>query len=106
MVATLIAHKANVHLVDKYERSPLHYAARYNHVEAINALLKAGANVNQLSKDQVSPLWYAARQNHREAVSALLDAGADSHLGESPLDSNLVKDEMKRFIREKIGQST
>ena len=52
MVATLIAHKANVHLVDNYGWSPLHRAAMYNHVEAINALLKGGANVNQLDNYQ------------------------------------------------------
>ena len=40
------------------------------------------------------------------AVTALLDAGADPHLGESPLDDDRVKDEMKKFIREKIGQAT
>jgi len=53
-----------------------------------------------------SPLLLAARQNHREAVTALLDAGADPHLGDSPLTDRYVKDEMKKFIREKIGQST
>ena len=78
-----------------------------NHVEAIDALLKGGANVNQLDKDQVSPLWLAARYNHREAVSALLDAGADPHLGKSPLDDDDddVKDEMKKFIRERASRS-
>ena len=138
MVATLIAHKANVHLVDKDGWSPLHLAAMKNHVvainallkgganvdqlnkaqqsplfwaasenhcEAIDALLKGGANVNQLDKDQVSPLWLAARYNHREAVSALLDAGADPHLGQSPLDDLVVKDEMKKFIRERASRS-
>ena len=76
-----------------------------NHVEAIDALLKGGANVNQLSKSQGSPLWYAAMKNHREAVSALLDAGADPHLGVSPLDSDHVKDGMKKFIRERASRS-
>ena len=101
----MIAHKANVHLVDNYGWSPLHRAAMYNHVEAINALLKGGANVNQLDKNQFSPLWWAARKNHREAVRALLDAGADPHLGWSPLDDDRVKDEMKKFIRERASRS-
>ena len=76
-----------------------------NHLVAINALLKGGANVDQLDKNQFSPLWWAARKNHREAVRALLDAGADPHLGESPLDSKYVKDEMKKFIRERASRS-
>ena len=75
MVATFIAHKANVHLVDKYGYSPLHRAARWNHVLAINALLKGGANVNQLNNSQYSPLLWAAMNNHRETVTALLGAG-------------------------------
>ena len=117
MVATLIAHKANVHLVDEGGWTPLHHGAGENHVEAINALLKGGAKVNQLNKGQMSPLFCAAWShaagltlvggcNHREAVTALLDAGADPHLGLSPLDNSYVKDEMKKFIREKIGQAT
>lgn len=77
MVATLIAHKANVHLVNKYGSSPLHYAAIHNHVEAINALVEAGANVNQLDKDQQSPLYWAAEENQVEAINTLLKAGAN-----------------------------
>ena len=92
-------------LVDKDGWSPLHRAAANNQVEAIDALLKAGANVNQLSKSQAPPLWFAAANNHREAVTALLDAGADPHLGLSPLDIGGVKDEMKKFIRERASKS-
>ena len=76
-----------------------------NHVVAINALVEAGANVNQLDEEQRSPLWEAARENHREAVTAVLDAGADHHLGVSPLDSDHVKDGMKKFIRERASRS-
>ena len=76
MVATLIAHKANVHLVDKYQQSSLHHAAMMNHVEAINALLKAGANVNQPDMDQCSPLHHAALFDQADAINALLKAGA------------------------------
>ena len=105
MVATLIAHKANVHLVDNNGWSALHEAAMCNHVEAIDALLKGGANVNQLEKYKTSPLWVAAWNNRREAVTALLDAGADPHLGQSPLDDPVVRDEMKKFIRERACRS-
>ena len=73
----MIAHKANVHLVDNYGWSPLHRAAMYNHVEAINALLKGGANVNQLDNYQQSPLLKAAMENHVEAINALVEAGAN-----------------------------
>ena len=126
-MATLIAHKANVHLVDNYGWSPLHRAAMYNHVEAINALLKAGAditqplflvaeknhvtvlsallkagaNVNQLDQTQRSPLFVAALKNHREAVCTLLDAGADPHLAKSPISHPRVKEEMKKLMRGK-----
>ena len=106
MVATLIAHKANVYLVDKYGWSALAWAARENHVEAINALLKGGANVNQLNNSQYSPLLWAAMNNHRETVTALLGAGADPHLGDSPLDHYLVRDEMKSLSeKEQAGPS-
>ena len=127
MVATLIAHKANVHLVDECGQSPLGVAAENNHVEAINALLKAGADitqplflaaeknhvtalsalleagadVNQLDQTQRSPLFVAALKNHREVVCTLLDAGADPHLAKSPISHPRVKEEMKKLMREK-----
>ena len=73
-MATLIA---NVHLGDKIGWSPLHKAARYDHVEAISALLKGGANVNQLDKDLASPLYYAAIEFQVETIDALIKAGAN-----------------------------
>ena len=104
-ISALLKGGANVNQLDKDLASPLYYAAIEFQVEAIDALIKAGANVNQLTKGQVSILWLAARCNHREAVSALLDAGADPHIGDSPLDADYVKDEMKRFIRERTSRS-
>ena len=48
---------ADVNQLEKELSSPLHWAAANNHVEAINALLKAGANVDQLNNYQFSPLY-------------------------------------------------
>ena len=75
MVATLIAHKANVHLVNKDGYSHLHRAAMKNHVEAINALLKGGANVNQLDNYQQSTLLPASLKKCRLGGVEVLSFG-------------------------------
>ncbi|KAJ9439762.1 hypothetical protein DIPPA_18977, partial [Diplonema papillatum] len=52
-------------------QTPLHYAATFGHVEAVNALLASGAAVS-LDYDGNGPLALAAISGHREAVSALV----------------------------------
>ncbi|XP_041352044.1 transient receptor potential cation channel subfamily A member 1 homolog [Gigantopelta aegis] len=53
--------KRKINLHDDDELSPLHYAARYNHLNVIKLLLENGADVNDKGEDDVSPLHYAAR---------------------------------------------
>ena len=69
--------------------TPLHVAAAYGHVPAIEALLAAGANVNASTDHGIMPLHEAAFAGHPAAVRALLAAGArpnaTTNLGEGPL---------------------
>ena len=41
--------------------SPLHYAARHNHLEVITMLVDHGGDVNIRGDDGLTPLHYAAR---------------------------------------------
>ena len=99
VVRALIEAGAEVEALDGGQDSPLHYAARFNPA-AVQVLVQANAKVNVLNKWNNSPLYWAARKNQSEAVVCLCKAGADPHLGNSPLSSSRVNEEMKALIRQ------
>lgn len=57
-------------------RTALHWAARYNRVDAINALAQIGADVDAPDASKNTPLHIAAMNGAPEAVQALLALGA------------------------------
>lgn len=57
--------------------TPLHYAARYDNVEAMKMLIKVGANVNTVNRHMMTALHYAARYGQTEAIKVLVEMGAD-----------------------------
>ena len=99
VVSTLIQAGANVDALDSDQRSTLHWASIGNPA-VVPVLIGAGCKVNLLDKWQESPLLLAAWvSKDRPAVAALMSAAADPHLGNSPLTSPGVSDEMKDYIR-------
>ena len=99
VVNTLVQAGSNVDALDSVQKSPLHWASMWNPA-VVPVLIGAGCKVNLLDKWQNSPLLLAARDSKdRSAVAALMSAAADPHLGESPLTSPDVSDEMKDYIR-------
>lgn len=61
--------------------SELHWAARFNAVEAIQALIAAGADMDARDEDGRTPLHWAAAADAAAAVEALIAAGADATVG-------------------------
>lgn len=51
--------------------APMHYAAKFNRVEIIRALLTAGAEVHELCDKGLSPLSHAKKSNAAEAENFL-----------------------------------
>ena len=99
VVSTLCEAGANVDALNSNHMSPLHLASKENPA-VVPVLIGGGCKVNLLDRWQQSPLYYAARvSKDRSAVAALMSAAADPHLGNSPLTSTLVSDEMKDYIR-------
>ena len=98
VVRTLSDAGSYVDALDSDRFSPLHYASRWNPA-IVPVLLEAGAKVNVLDRWQQSPLYRAAFYKHEASVVALMAASADPHLGESPLTSSDVSDEMKTLIK-------
>ena len=65
--------------------TPLHLAAFYGHVNAVDALIKAGANVNvtagarageNIDRGYVTPLYLALQEDHHDAACLLYIHGA------------------------------
>ncbi|XP_066264256.1 serine/threonine-protein phosphatase 6 regulatory ankyrin repeat subunit A-like [Branchiostoma lanceolatum] len=78
-VKRLLAEGVNPNAADRWQRTPLHWAARRGHHGIVSALLTAGADVSVRDEKQSTPLHLAAMNStgQYETVSALLTAGAD-----------------------------
>jgi uncharacterized protein len=57
--------------------TPLHYAARHDHVEVARLLLAAGANVNAREANAITPLLMAISNNNLAVAHFLLEHDAD-----------------------------
>jgi ankyrin repeat protein len=57
--------------------TPLHYAARHNHVEAARLLLQAGAKVNAREANDITPLLMAIGSGNAAVAIFLLEHGSD-----------------------------
>ncbi|EAY13858.1 ankyrin repeat protein, putative [Trichomonas vaginalis G3] len=72
-----ISNGADINAKNKYELTPLHYAARDNRKETAEILISNGADINAKDKDGCTPLHYAARDNRKETAEILISNGAD-----------------------------
>jgi ankyrin repeat protein len=81
--------KVNVNATMPDGTTALHWAAHWNDVPTVDALIRAGANVNAATDVGVTPLWLACSDGGPAIVTSLLKAGAKPNLappsGESPL---------------------
>ena len=57
--------------------TPLHYAARHDHVEVAKLLLQAGARINAREANDITPLLMAISNNNMAAAHLLLSRGGE-----------------------------
>eukprot|EP00927_Polykrikos_kofoidii_P051464 TRINITY_DN45255_c0_g1_i1.p1 TRINITY_DN45255_c0_g1~~TRINITY_DN45255_c0_g1_i1.p1 ORF type:complete len:591 (-),score=159.21 TRINITY_DN45255_c0_g1_i1:80-1852(-) len=77
-IGTLLAAKADPTAGSKpFGWTPLHIAAGYNAVDAIETLAEAGVDLNLRANDGETPLFIAAQEGHEKAVRCLVAARAD-----------------------------
>ncbi len=67
--------------MDGWEMTPINWASRQGHLDAVEALLAAGADVNDPKSDGRTNLILAIENRHYELAGYLLDQGADPNLG-------------------------
>ncbi|KAF6258290.1 ankyrin repeat-containing domain protein [Scenedesmus sp. NREL 46B-D3] len=77
-VEDFIAIGKDVSAGDNEARTPLHYAAGYNHAEIAVMLLEAGANLEARDSKGNTPLHYAAGYGRPQLAELLLARGADA----------------------------
>uniref|UniRef100_A0A3Q3GPB0 Neurogenic locus notch homolog protein 1 n=1 Tax=Labrus bergylta TaxID=56723 RepID=A0A3Q3GPB0_9LABR len=90
MVEELINCHADVNAIDDFGKSPLHWAAAVNNVEAAIVLLKNSANKDMQNNKEETPLFLAAREGSYETAKVLLDHFANreitDHMDRLPRD--------------------
>lgn len=77
-VTMLLEHGADVHKVDQFGSSVLHWAVQGSHFRVIDAILRAGADFRKWwTLEGESLLHWACRNGSAFVVSTLMDLGCD-----------------------------
>lgn len=71
MISILVRHGAHVDVTDKHLRTPLHRAAQFGHVQAVQLLLRLGADANAKDENGWTPL---DRGRAHPAIVRILEA--------------------------------
>jgi hypothetical protein len=84
VIDLLVEQGINVNSTDHTGQTPLHYAVRTAHFEAVRKLCELGANPNQRAHWQgLTPLHLAAVVGSTNIINELLKAGGDPDLKQS-----------------------
>ncbi|AGS80769.1 ankyrin repeat protein [Leptospira phage vB_LbrZ_5399-LE1] len=75
-----------------FQFTPLHWAVKNNHVEAVKVLIKAGANVNAVAGySKETPIFFTLNPKKKDILNLLISAKADLSVldssGQTPLNS-------------------
>lgn len=113
-VALLLELGADGNEINSDRETPLHYAAKYGRIDAVNALLKYGVNVNARSKDSLTgekftPLEITLDEKIRQEndlliiCKALIDAGAKITRTSKKLISKIGKE--REYFKAQLANS-
>ncbi len=76
-VSTLLAKKADVNAAQADGTTALHWAARWDDLEAARLLIRAGADPKAANHDGATPMFLASQNGSAAMIELLLKAGAD-----------------------------
>ena len=74
MALQLLQANANVHAVNNYGQTALHYAAGKGRARVADVLLQANTSTTTVAKNGRTPVQYAARNGHGELAERLRQA--------------------------------
>jgi ankyrin repeat protein len=78
MVKFLLDHGVSLDSRDRDERTPIHFAARYNNVLIAALLVQRGGDINLKNRWEETPLYYTASYGALETVKLFLENGAST----------------------------
>ena len=105
VIDLLVGQGINVNSTDHTGQTPLHYAVRTAHFEAVRKLCQLGANPNQRAHWQgLTPLHLAAVVGSTNIINELLKAGGDPDLKQSRGES--ARDLLSLFHKIEIPMSS
>ena len=105
VIDLLVGQGINVNSTDHTGQTPLHYAVRTAHFEAVRKLCQLGANPNQRAHWQgLTPLHLAAVVGSTNIINELLKAGGDPDLKQSRGES--ARDLLSLFYKIEIPMSS
>jgi ankyrin repeat protein len=88
-VSRLLSVGAVVNAKDWRDRTPLHWACLFGHVQVVKELLEHGADIEAIDNGDMSPLDWASMGGHLPVVIELLSRGANNEVktrqGNTPL---------------------
>jgi ankyrin repeat protein len=77
LVATLLEHDADVHMINRYKETALSIAALSGSLPIVELLVSRGADVNAVGAFGCTALLCASKEGHHAVVELLLEAQAD-----------------------------
>ena len=101
----LIEKGANVNARNRYDDTPLLYAAQREQVRMMQVLLEKGAEVNTLNEQEQSPLFIAVRSGSIEMFDLLVKHGADINYGKGLLHRAVIKERLD-LVQKLINDQT
>lgn len=80
ILETFLTYDANVLVSDRFDKTPLHYAASNSQIELLYRLVDQGADLNGRCDQGMTPLMISAFKNHPICTNTLLSLGSQHNI--------------------------
>lgn len=107
LILTKATKSLKINILDKFGKTPLHYAVEYNHIDIVAFVIGMGGDLTIKCKlNGNTPLHYAAKNKNTVMYNFLLERGADENLlNLSNVSSCDLLNGITRGLRPRISSS-